>query len=85
MASEGPFKQSGIMRAVRRAHTKPEVHVHTAMHALGLSFGLHAKSLQGLPDIVLEKHHAVIFVHGCFWHRHPDCKYATLPKTRQEF
>ncbi|WP_444448534.1 very short patch repair endonuclease [Pseudomonas kurunegalensis] len=73
------------MRAVRRAHTKPEVLVRKAMHALGLRFRLHAKSLPGSPDIVLAKHHAVVFVHGCFWHRHPGCKYATTPKTRQEF
>ncbi|MFA0976932.1 very short patch repair endonuclease [Pseudomonas ficuserectae] len=85
MASEGPFKQSSIMRAVRRAHTKPEVNVRKAMHALGLRFRLHAKSLPGSPDIVLAKHHTVVFVHGCFWHRHPGCKYATMPKTRQEF
>lgn len=85
MASEGPFKQSGIMRAVRRAHTKPEVLVRKALHALGLRFRLHAKLLPGSPDIVLTKHQTVVFVHGCFWHRHPGCKYATTPKTRQEF
>ncbi|MGY2221717.1 very short patch repair endonuclease [Pseudomonas gingeri] len=85
MASEEPFKQSGIMRAVRRAHTKPELLVRKAMHALGLRFRLHAKLLPGSPDIVLAKHHTVVFVHGCFWHRHLGCKYATTPKTRQEF
>ncbi|WP_412462281.1 very short patch repair endonuclease [Pseudomonas sp. SC11] len=73
------------MRAVRRAHTKPELLVRKAMHALGLRFRLHSKSLPGSPDIVLAKHHTVVFVHGCFWHRHPGCKYATTPKTRQEF
>lgn len=85
MASDGAFKQSGIMRAVRRAHTKPEVLVRKTMHALGLRFRLHVRSLPGSPDVVLAKHRTAVFVHGCFWHRHPGCRYATTPKTRQDF
>lgn len=80
-----PSSRSEIMRAVRRAHTKPEVLVRKMMHGLGLRFRLHAKALPGSPDIVLAKHRTVVFVHGCFWHRHPGCKYATTPKTRQDF
>lgn len=73
------------MRAVRRAHTKPEIVARRTIHALGLRFRLHAKSLPGSPDIVLAKHRTAIFVHGCFWHRHQGCRYATIPKTRQHF
>lgn len=77
--------QSKIMRAVRRANTKPELLVRKQLHALGLRFRLHPRTLPGTPDIVLRKHRVVIFVHGCFWHRHDDCRYATTPKTRQDY
>ncbi|MNF77630.1 DNA mismatch endonuclease Vsr [Pseudomonas sp. MM213] len=73
------------MRAVKRAHTRPEVVVRQALHALGLRFRLHRRDLPGSPDIVLPKFRTVVFVHGCFWHRHPDCRYATTPKSRQEY
>lgn len=77
--------RSDIMRAVKRAHTRPEVVVRQALHALGLRFRLHRRDLPGSPDIVLPKFRTVVFVHGCFWHRHPDCRYATTPKSRQEY
>ncbi|MFG8730413.1 very short patch repair endonuclease [Pseudomonas aeruginosa] len=73
------------MKAVRREHTSPELVVRKLLHSLGLRFRLHKRSLPGSPDIVLRKHHAVIFVHGCFWHRHPGCRYASMPKTRREY
>jgi DNA mismatch endonuclease (patch repair protein) len=73
------------MRAVKRAHTKPEITVRKALHSLGLRFRLHRRDLPGSPDIVLPKYRAVILVHGCFWHRHPGCRYASTPKTRQEY
>jgi len=73
------------MRAIRRANTKPEVLVRSILHRLGLRFRLHIKSLSGTPDIVLRRHKTVVFVHGCFWHRHPNCRYASTPKTRTEF
>jgi DNA mismatch endonuclease (patch repair protein) len=73
------------MRAVKRAHTGPEIVVRQALHALGLRFRLHRRDLPGSPDIVLAKFRTVVFVHGCFWHRHPDCRYATTPKSRQEY
>jgi DNA mismatch endonuclease (patch repair protein) len=56
-----------------------------ALHALGFRFRLHGRRLPGKPDIVLPKHRTVIFVHGCFWHRHPGCKVATTPKTNTDF
>lgn len=73
------------MRAVRREDTKPELLVRKSLHALGLRFRLHRKDLPGSPDIVLPKHRTVIFVHGCFWHRHPGCRLASTPKTRQYY
>lgn len=79
------MSRSDIMRAVKRAHTKPEIIVRQALHALGLRFRLHRRDLPGSPDIVLPKFRTVIFVHGCFWHRHPDCRYATTPKSRQDY
>lgn len=78
-------EHSKKMRAVRRANTKPELAVRKALHAQGLRFRIHQKSLPGTPDIVLARHRTVIFVHGCFWHRHQYCRYASIPKTRQDF
>lgn len=77
--------RSDIMRAVKRAHTRPEIVVRQALHALGFRFRLHRRDLPGSPDIVLPKFRTVVFVHGCFWHRHSDCRYATTPKSRQEY
>jgi DNA mismatch endonuclease (patch repair protein) len=79
------MSRSDIMRAVKRAHTAPEIVVRQALHALGLRFRLHRRDLPGSPDIVTPKFRTVVFVHGCFWHRHPNCRYATTPKSRQEY
>lgn len=77
--------RSRMMAGIKSTNTKPEVALRKAMHALGLRFRLHAKRLPGRPDIVLPRWNAVIFVHGCFWHRHEGCRYATVPATRAEF
>ena len=74
-----------MMAGIRGRDTKPEIQLRRAMHKLGLRFRLHAPNLPGRPDIVLPKYHAVIFVNGCFWHRHAGCRFATVPKTRPEF
>lgn len=79
-----PEKRSAVMARVRGSNTKPEVRVRSLLHRLGYRFRLHRKDLPGRPDIVLPKHRAVVFVHGCFWHRHPACKKATLPKNNRE-
>lgn len=84
MVDDGAAR-SRIMRSVKRANTKPELAVRKLMHSLGLRFRLHRKELPGSPDIILPKFNTVVFVHGCFWHRHPGCRYATTPKTRQDF
>jgi DNA mismatch endonuclease, patch repair protein len=73
------------MRAVRRYDTSPEMDVRRALHALGFRFRLHRRDLPGTPDLVLSKHRTVVFVNGCFWHRHENCPKATTPKTRIEF
>lgn len=73
------------MSRIRGKDTKPEVIVRSMLHRMGYRFRLHVKTLTGCPDIVLPKYKAVIFVHGCFWHRHPGCKYAYTPKSRQDF
>ncbi len=77
--------RSRIMRAVRRTNTGPELIVRQILHRLGLRFRLHRTDLAGSPDVVLPKHRSVVFVHGCFWHRHAECRKATTPKTRIDF
>lgn len=78
-------KRSSIMAQVRSKDTKPELVVRSILHRLGYRFRIHRKGLPGKPDIVLPKHSTVIFVNGCFWHGHPDCKRSSLPKSRQDF
>ena len=78
-------QRSRNMSAIKSKNTKPEIAVRKMLHALGYRFRLHRKDLPGSPDIVLPKYKTVIFVHGCFWHRHENCKYASTPKTRKEF
>lgn len=80
-----PATRSRMMAAIKGKDTRPEVALRKALHALGLRFRLHNKRLPGRPDIVLPKWKTAIFVHGCFWHRHPGCRYATSPATRAEF
>ncbi|WP_311202876.1 very short patch repair endonuclease [Rhizobium sp. SRDI969] len=77
-------QRSSNMRAVRSGDTNPELIVRKLLHALGFRFRLRRADLPGKPDIVLPRYQTVIFVHGCFWHRH-TCKRASTPKTRTEF
>ena len=78
-------ERSKNMSAIKSKNTKPEIKVRKVLHSMGYRFRLHSKDLPGSPDIVLPKYKTVIFVHGCFWHRHENCKYASTPKTRKEF
>ena len=78
-------QRSRNMSAIKSKNTKPEIAVRKLLHTMGYRFRLHKKDLPGSPDIVLPKYKTVIFVHGCFWHRHQNCKYASNPKTRVEF
>lgn len=72
------------MAAIKSGDTKPELLVRRALHAAGLRYRLHVKHLPGKPDLVLPRHRAVIFVHGCFWHQH-DCHLFKWPVTRRHF
>src|SRR6202051_3411575 len=73
------------MSAVHSKDTKPEMAVRRVVHALGFRYRLHYASLPGRPDLVFPSRGKVIFVHGCFWHRHARCRYATIPKTRTDY
>lgn len=78
-------QRSRCMAAIRAKDTKPEMIVRRLMHALGFRYRLHVRSLPGCPDLVFRSRGKVIFVHGCFWHRH-TCKLGTpVPRTRPEF
>jgi DNA mismatch endonuclease (patch repair protein) len=77
--------RSWNMSRIRGCNTKPERIVRSKLHRMGFRFRLNRKDLPGKPDIVLPKYKTVIFVHGCFWHRHPGCKYSYTPKSRLEF
>lgn len=73
------------MSRIRGKDTKPEMLVRRFLHSNGFRYRLHVKELPGKPDIVLPKYKTVIFVHGCFWHGHENCKYYVVPKTRTEW
>jgi len=76
--------RSRMMAGIRGKDTRPEQIVRSFLHRAGLRFRLHAK-LPGKPDLVLPKYRAAVFVHGCFWHRHAGCRYATTPSSNIEF
>lgn len=75
------------MARIRSSGTKPEMLVRRLAHRLGYRYRLHRKDLPGKPDLVFPGRRAIIFVHGCFWHQHPDptCKDSVLPKSREEY
>ena len=80
-----PEERSRNMAAIRSRDTKPEVYLRKLLFARGYRYRIADKSIPGHPDIFLRKYNTAIFVHGCFWHRHPGCKYAYTPKSRVEF
>ncbi|MDE4914275.1 DNA mismatch endonuclease Vsr [Methylobacterium sp. 092160098-2] len=80
-----PAARSALMGRIRGTDTAPEMAVRRAAHRLGYRFRLHRRSLPGRPDLVFPARRAVIFVHGCFWHRHEGCAKASTPKTRTDF
>jgi DNA mismatch endonuclease, patch repair protein len=73
------------MSGIRGLHTKPELVVRSYLHRRGLRYSLHRGDLPGKPDIVFARFRAVIFVHGCFWHRHLGCSLAYTPKSNVKF
>ena len=76
---------SRMMSRIGAKDTKPELVLRRALHARGLRYRLHARKLAGTPDLAFPRFRAVCFVHGCFWHRHVDCRRTSEPATRQEF
>jgi DNA mismatch endonuclease, patch repair protein len=76
-----PEQRSERMSRIRGRNTRPELALRKVLHAEGLRFRLHCRELPGTPDLVFPRHGAVVFVHGCFWHRHSGCPIATMPKS----
>ncbi len=80
-----PEERSERMGRVRNKDTKPEMHVRRLVHSLGYRYRLHSGRLPGRPDLVFPSRGKVIFVHGCFWHRHEGCSRCRLPKSRLDY
>ena len=80
-----PEIRSRMMSTIRGRDTKPEMLVRRHLHGLGFRYRLSPRDLPGRPDLVLPRHKVAIFVHGCFWHGHDGCRFATVPATRTEF
>lgn len=80
-----PERRSRNMSRIRGKDTSPEIAVRSLLHRLGYRYRLHRKDLPGTPDIVFPGRRKVLMVHGCFWHRHPNCRYAYIPKSRTEY
>lgn len=85
MDSLTPAERSERMSRIKGKNTKPELIVRSLIHRMGYRYRLHRKGLPGHPDLVFAKRRKVIFVHGCFWHRHEGCRLARLPKSRLDF
>lgn len=80
-----PAKRSSIMSRIRARDSKPEMRVRRTAHALGYRFRLHRRDLPGTPDLVFSGRRKVVFVHGCWWHRHDGCRKASAAKSNVEF
>ena len=80
-----PERRSWNMSRIRSSDTTPERLVRSLLHRMGYRFRLQRKDLPGRPDIVLPRYRTVVLVHGCYWHRHPNCRLAYTPKSNQEF
>lgn len=79
-----PEQRSFNMSRIKSRDTKPEKIVRSLLHRLGYRFRLHVKKLPGCPDIVLPRYKTIIYVHGCFWHRHSGCRYTTTPMSNSD-
>lgn len=80
-----PERRSWNMSCIRAKDTRPERRLRSLLHQAGFRYRLHHAGLPGKPDLVLPRYRTVIFVHGCYWHRHPGCKNTTTPRTRTDF
>ena len=83
--SISPRERSELMSRVRSKDSRPEQFVRQLTFSLGYRYRLHVRALPGCPDLVFRPRKKVIFVHGCFWHRHADCVLARMPKSRVDF
>jgi DNA mismatch endonuclease, patch repair protein len=80
-----PAQRSVVMSRVKSKDSRPEMIVRRVVHAMGYRYRLHVKDLPGRPDLVFRPRKAIIFVHGCFWHRHANCPLTRTPKAREDF
>lgn len=80
-----PISRSNLMRRVKGKNTRPELAVRRLAHSMGYRFRLHRADLPGRPDLVFPSRKKIVFVHGCFWHRHPSCRRASTPEARSSF
>lgn len=78
-------KRSKVMSKIRSKNTKPEMQLRSFLHKKGFRFRIHRKDLPGKPDLVLPKYNVAVFVHGCFWHYHSDCREGRVPDTNSKF
>lgn len=85
MDIKSPEERSKNMAAIRSKNTRPEMYFRKLLFADGYRYSINSKTVPGHPDMYLRKYNTAIFIHGCFWHRHPDCKYSYMPKSRVEF
>lgn len=80
-----PSRRSEIMRNIKPRNSSPEIYVRSRVHRMGFRFRLHVRALPGTPDLVFPRHRKVIFVNGCFWHGHANCRKAAMPKSNKTF
>lgn len=80
-----PLVRARMMANIHGKNTKPEILLRHSLHRLGFRYNLHPRYLPGKPDLIFSKWDAVIFINGCFWHRHENCKLAANPKSRVDF
>ena len=80
-----PAMRSQNMSRIRSRDTLPELRVRSLIHRAGYRYRLHVKEMPGKPDIVMPRYRTAILINGCFWHRHPNCRYATTPKTNTDY
>ena len=85
MDIKSPEERSRNMAAIRSKDTKPEIYFRKLLFAQGYRYSLNSKNIPGHPDLYLRKYNTAIFIHGCFWHRHPGCQYTYMPKSKVDF